>query len=149
MAKENTRERRLKLIFGLHPKADQFHVTSDDQAFEKKSLAEKHAETLRKAGLKGDVSLVKRSDIIKGGKPAADAGKEPANAKTAKSDGKESDTESLAALNKIHEELFGKAPAKNAKPETIKAKIDAEIAKRAAELGEPDAGEGAGSDEED
>src|SRR5690606_27484759 len=46
MSKENTRERKLQLIFGSHPKVDVFFVTSDDQAFYHENDADNHAKTL-------------------------------------------------------------------------------------------------------
>lgn len=46
MSKENTRERKLQLIFGSHPKVDVFYVTSDDQAFYHENDADNHAKTL-------------------------------------------------------------------------------------------------------
>lgn len=142
MSRENTRERKLQLIFGSHPKVDVFYVTSDDQAFYHENDADNHAKTLaNKSVLKAE----RRNYLL--GKAGAEA--------EVQSGDEAKDADSRKALAALHKELFGKAPAKNAKLETIKAKVEAEQARLAAaaddaESGkDADAGTGEGSDEEE
>jgi len=97
MSKENTRERKLQLIFGSHPKVDVFYVTSDDQAFFHQNDADNHAKTLSDKR----VDKAERRDYIRGKAKgvqvaeAADAAEKAAKPKTpAKRKAKKSDVTS-------------------------------------------------------
>lgn len=111
MAKENSRELKLKYIFNQYPEIKELHVTSDDQAFKQENDAKAHARTLDDK----EVALVKRGEYV-----------------AAKFSTEESDEDKRAALFARHLELFGKEPASNAKTETVAAKIAAKEADNAA-----------------
>lgn len=61
MSKENTRERKLQLAFGAHPKADAFYVTSDHHAFFNEQDAKAHAIKLEDK----EVERAERRDYVK------------------------------------------------------------------------------------
>jgi hypothetical protein len=61
MAKENSRELKMQIIFKQHPAVKEFHVTSDDQAFFQPADAKNHATTLADK----EVEIVKRGDVLK------------------------------------------------------------------------------------
>lgn len=46
MAKDNSREAKIKLVFASYPEAKSFHFTSDDNAFSLESDAKNHAKNL-------------------------------------------------------------------------------------------------------
>lgn len=128
---ENTREQKLKYIFGANQDVKEFHVTSDDQAFRSAVDAANHAKTLENQAVK----IEKREDYVTV-KPL-----QGAELLTA--------VKVREALVARHVTLFGNEPAKNAKNETIAKKIEAEEA-RLAEVGAGDESDGGGiSDEEE
>lgn len=128
---ENTREKKLKYIFGANQDVKEFHVTSDDQAFRSPVDAANHAKTLEDQAVK----IEKREDYVTV-KPL-----QGAELLTA--------VKVREALVARHVALFGNEPAKNAKNETIAKKIEAEEA-RLADVGAGDESDGGGiSDEEE
>lgn len=116
MAKENSREMKLKYAFRSNSKVEVLHVTSDDQMFTQKGDALSHAKTLEDKALYD----AKREKYM-GGPSKEDV--KIADADKAKADRK--------SLFEKHKELFGKNPAATAKNEDISKKIEAELAKRA------------------
>jgi len=106
MAKENSREQKMKYIFGNNPQIKELHVTSDDQAFTLERDAANHAANLEDK----EIALVKRSEYVAASKTEVVVDQE---------------AEREAAIAR-HLELFDKEPAKTAKLETILAKIEAE-----------------------
>lgn len=61
MAEELSRTQKMQIIFKQHPNAQEFYVTSDDQAFYLPSDAKNHASTLDDK----TVDCIKRRDILK------------------------------------------------------------------------------------
>lgn len=116
MAKENTREQKLKYAFGAHPSVKEFHVASDDSMFLNASDAKNHAATLDDK----EVKVEKRSDyIVKTEQPS----NKDSEADKAKSE--------RATLFAKHEKLFGQKPASNAPTKMLKEKIATEEARLA------------------
>lgn len=132
MAKENTREERLKYAFGAHPSVKEFHVTSDDQMFVEANNAKNHANSLEDK----TVVIAKRVDYVKSTAPAI-----PDN---------QLDLE-REALKAKHKELFGKDPAANFNMEKMKKKVADEEIKRAEEAQKSEAADKGGqrSDEKE
>ncbi|WP_410221935.1 hypothetical protein [Pedobacter sp.] len=64
MAEELSRTQKMQIIFKQHPNAQEFYVTSDDQAFYLPSDAKNHASTLDDK----TVDCIKRRDILKDAK---------------------------------------------------------------------------------
>lgn len=130
MAKENSRERIIQLVFGSYPEAKQFHFTSDNQAFSEASDAKNHATTLEDK----EVETIKRSDM----KKSADKGAEDTSGNK---DGKESKAASVderAALVEEYEILTGKKAAHNIGIPKLKAAIEkAKAALKEQEPAEP------------
>lgn len=119
MAKENTREQKLKYAFGAHPSVQELHVASDDSMFLNASDAKNHASTLADK----TVEVEKRSDYVENKvEPVAP---------------NQLDLE-LEALRARHLELFKQKAANNAGIEKLKAKIEVEEA-RLAEVANKDA----------
>lgn len=132
MAKENTREQRIKYAFGAHPSVKELHVTSDDQMFIQPTDAVNHAKSLED----DSVEVAKRIDYVENKiTPVAP---------------NQLDLE-REALAIRHEELFGKKPAPNAGIEKLKEKIKVEE-ERLAKVAEEEAkaeGDKVNSDEEE
>lgn len=83
--KESTeRAHTMKVIFAQHPEANEFHVTSDNQAFTLQNDADNHAKDLADKS----VALCKRADFTdtkeKAVKPADEGDKEKEAAKAAR-----------------------------------------------------------------
>lgn len=101
MEKTQNRDEILKLLFGQHPNEAGFHLTSDNQAFTDKHKGDalNHAKTLTD----------KKVDWVPNPK--------------AKVETETEDAEEREALIARYKELFGSAPAKNIKTETLQSKI--------------------------
>lgn len=117
---ENTREQKLKYIFGANQNVEEFFVTSDDQAFRSENDATNHAKTLTDGAVKRERRVDYLDIVVEKTDPKAEA-------KAART-----------ALFARHEELFGIKPAKTAKTADVKSKIDAEEA-RIAEVAKKEA----------
>lgn len=102
MEKVQSRDQVKKFLFGQHPNEAGFHLTSDNQAFTEKHKGDaiNHAKTLED----------KTVDWVKNPKLKAE------------DEGSEDDTE-RADLIARYTELFGSAPVKNIKTDTLKTKI--------------------------
>jgi hypothetical protein len=145
MAKENSRELKMQIIFKQHPNVQEFHVTSDDQAFFQPGDAKNHAATLEDK----EVEVVKRKDVLK--KVLIDEPKtESTPAKTAdkKAEAKADPAkEERTALFARIEELGGTA-AKTVGTAKLKEKIaELEAAKAAEKSGDNPGGDGDGAGE--
>lgn len=156
MAKTKTIEQRIKLIFGSHPEAKEFHFTSDGQAFRQQSDAANHARTLDDKA----VTLITR-EMYKSGslklesQPAAapevalvSGAKNDFQAKGAKGSSSDMGDEAREELVRKYEMLSGKK-AGNMKAETLTQKV-AELESAAAQGGsgaDADKGAGDGDDE--
>lgn len=113
MENKTTREQILKTLFATHPKADEFYLTSNDQAFLEMHHAEAHGSTLADK----KVRSYSRAEFEKVDNPIASSETdETANERT--------------ALVASYTKLFGKAPNHM----TGVAKLTAAIEAKEAEL---------------
>lgn len=112
MAKENSRERKLKYAFGANKKVELLYVTSDDQMFTNKSDAVNHSRSLEDQ----TVESAERRKYVGG----------PSEAEVAAAAAAEAEAERDELIAEFVE-LFGKEPAVSAKNEDIRAKIDEEL----------------------
>lgn len=105
MEKAQKREEITKLLFGQYPEEKGFHMTSDNNAFTDKNKGDalNHAKTLTD----------KKVDWVPNPKVETEADEISDEEKAAE----------RTALIARYTELFGSAPVKNIKTETLKTKI--------------------------
>lgn len=154
---EKNLESKIKLVFGAHPKAKEFHFTSDGQAFTQETFAKNHAKTLEdKAVTKitraqynaGNLAL--ETDVVpEATNTTASGAKNDFQAKGAKGSSSEIGDEAREELVRKYEMLSGKK-AGNMRADTLTQKVsELEAAAAQGQAGNADQGtnaDGAGAD---